>query len=54
MAEKHTPWIDTRIMPIPLREDVTVYIAMIPNDLTRPEALKIGRVILALATGDTP
>jgi hypothetical protein len=38
------------ILPIQIREDVTVQIAGIPHDLTREEAAKIARVVLALAT----
>jgi len=38
-----------RIIPIPLRADVTVQIAHLPDDLTPTEAAKIGRVILALS-----
>jgi hypothetical protein len=44
----HRPPID--ILPVQIREDVTVQIAGIPHDLTREEAAKIARVVLALAT----
>jgi hypothetical protein len=40
------------ILPIQIREDVTVQIAGIPHDLTREEAQKIARVVLALAEPD--
>lgn len=36
------------ILPIQIREDVTVQIAGIPHDLTREEAEKIARVVLAM------
>lgn len=37
-----------RIIPIPIRQDVTVSIFGIPHDLTPDEAAKIVRVITAL------
>lgn len=37
------------IIPIQIREDLTVRIGRIPHDLTVAEAEKIGRVVLALA-----
>lgn len=37
------------ILPIPLRQDVTVRIWGLPLDLTPQEAAKIGAVIAALA-----
>lgn len=39
------------IVPIQIREDLTVRIGRIPHDLTVAEAEKIGRVVLALAGG---
>ena len=38
-----------RIFPVPLRDDVTVRIQGLPHDLTRQEAEKIARVLVALA-----
>lgn len=40
---------DEFIFPIPLRPDVTVRVAGIPNDMTNAEAQKIANVIKALA-----
>ncbi|MFL5254206.1 MAG: hypothetical protein ACJ8AI_15165 [Rhodopila sp.] len=40
------PMSDT-ILPIQLRDDVTVFIQGIPHDLTQAEAEKIARVIEA-------
>lgn len=37
------------VVPIQIREDVTVRLVRLPHDLTRAEAEKIGRVVLALA-----
>jgi hypothetical protein len=42
----HGPMSDT-ILPVKLREDVTVLIQGIPHDLTQAEAEKIARVIEA-------
>jgi len=39
----------TGIVPIPIRADVTVRISGIPHDLTKAEAERIARVIIALA-----
>ena len=39
-----------RIIPIPLREGLTVHIQDLPRDLTQAEAARIGAVICALAT----
>jgi hypothetical protein len=47
MADSRPPPID--ILPIQIREDLTVQIAGIPHDLTREEAEKIARVVLAMA-----
>jgi hypothetical protein len=44
--------IDVRVIPIPVRADCTVRIFGIPHDLSRAEAEKIGRVILALTQVD--
>ena len=40
------------IFPIPLRDDLVIKIAPMPHDLTKPEAEKICRVVMALATGE--
>jgi hypothetical protein len=37
------------ILPIQIREDLTVQIAGIPHDMTKAEADKIARVVLAMA-----
>ena len=37
-----------RVMPIPLRPDVTVFFQDIPSDLTPKEAAKLTKVVLAL------
>ena len=37
------------IFPIPIREDLVVYLQNIPLDMTRSEALKIAAVVQALA-----
>jgi len=42
------PAVD-KIMPIPLRQDLTVYIQGLPFDLTEAEARKIANVVLAMA-----
>jgi hypothetical protein len=42
------------IIPIPLREDLTVRVWGLPADLTKAEAARIGAVIMALATPSTP
>lgn len=39
------------LVSIPLRENVTVFVANMPLDLTEPEARKIARVIEALVQG---
>lgn len=39
----------TGIVPIPIRADTTVRIHGIPHDLTKAEADRIARVIIALA-----
>lgn len=38
-----------RILPIQIRPDLTVHIANLPHDLTRAEAEKIARVVLAMS-----
>lgn len=43
--------VEGAIVPIQIREDLTVRIGRIPHDLTKAEAEKIGRVVLALAGG---
>ena len=40
------------IMPIKIRDDLIVRIAQIPHDLTKEEAERISRVVLALANKD--
>lgn len=45
-----TPFVDERIIPVPIRADVTVQVFGLPFDLTTEEARKIGAVILALAS----
>ena len=40
------------IIPIPIREDLTVFIKDLPMDLTEKEANKIVNVIKAYAQGD--
>jgi len=47
MAHNRPPPIE--ILPIQIRDNVTVQIAGIPHDLTKTEAEKIARVVLALA-----
>ncbi|MGY6553396.1 MAG: hypothetical protein ACXIUM_02625 [Wenzhouxiangella sp.] len=39
----------SHIVPIPLRESCTVYVANLPSDLTRDEAERIARIIQAFA-----
>lgn len=39
-----------RILPIPIREGLTVYVQDIPHDLSQAEATKIANVVIALAT----
>jgi len=41
------------IFPVPLREDLVVYIQNVPLDMTQKEAAKIAAVIHALADPDT-
>ena len=41
------------LFPIAIREDVTVNVHM-PTDMTKAEAEKVARVILAHAAQDTP
>lgn len=43
-----------RILPIPIRADLSVHIANIPLDLTQAEARKIASVVMALATPISP
>ena len=40
------------IFPVPIREDLVVYLQNIPLDMTRQEANKIAAVVQALAVGD--
>lgn len=40
---------EPRVYPIPIREDATVRIHGLPADLTKAEAEKIARVVMALA-----
>ena len=40
------------ILPVPIRDDRVVFIQNLPLDLTRSEAEKLSRVILALVEGD--
>jgi hypothetical protein len=42
----------TDIIPVPIREDLTVFIKDLPMDLTAKEAAKIVRVIKAYSQGD--
>lgn len=42
----------TDIIPVPIREDLTVFIKDLPLDLTQKEANKIVRVVKAYAQGD--
>lgn len=42
----------TDIIPVPIREDLTVFIKDLPLDLTQSEAAKIVRVVKAYAQGD--
>ena len=44
--------ISSEILPIPIREGLTVQIAHLPFDLTKAEATKIANIILAHATPD--
>lgn len=37
------------VIPIPIREDVTVRVLGLPADMTKKEAEKIARVLLAFA-----
>lgn len=39
----------TNIVPVPIRDDTTVYVANLPLDLTREEAGRITRVVRAFA-----
>jgi len=50
MAKMTTEEFEARlgIVPIQIREDVTVRLARLPHDLTKAEAEKIGRVVMAL------
>ncbi len=41
------------IVPIPLREDLTVYIQGLPLDLSQAEARKISAVVMAMAVSAT-
>lgn len=43
--------VEGAIVPIQIREDLTVRIGRIPHDLTVAEAEKIAGVVLALAGG---
>ena len=40
------------IFPVPIREDLVVYLQNIPLDMTRAEAQKIAAVVQALAVAD--
>lgn len=39
-----------RIVPIPIRADLVVHIAGMPDDMTKVEAEKIARVVMAFST----
>ncbi len=41
-----------RVIPVPLRHDVTVHIANLPHDLTAAEANKLARLVLAYAVDE--
>ncbi len=41
------------IVPIPLRENLTVYVQGLPLDLSQAEASKISAVVMAMATTAT-
>ena len=41
------------IVPIPIREGMTVYIQGMPRDMTYHEAAKISRVVMALSSLST-
>ena len=41
-----------RIIPISIRDDLLVQIQDIPHDMTKAEANKICRVVIAMAGGD--
>ncbi len=41
------------IFPVPIREDLVVYVQNVPLDMTRKEADKIAAVVLALADPET-
>ncbi len=45
--------MDLIIYPIPIRPDMDAQV-QVPTDLTKAEAEKISRVILALADGEQP
>ena len=44
----------SRILPIPIRPGVSVFVQDLPHNLSRKEAKKIANVVLAMATADTP
>jgi hypothetical protein len=44
-----SPFSRDDIIPIPLREDLTVFVQGLPIDMTREEAAKVAAVILAFA-----
>jgi hypothetical protein len=50
---KRPPMADT-ILPIPIRENLTVYIQGLPDDMTEVEADKIARVVRAFVAPTDP
>lgn len=49
---RHYGPLSDKIVPIPIREDVTVLVYGLPLDLKPEEAEKVGRVVLALAVAE--
>lgn len=43
------PLLSANIVPIPIRQDLTIHIQGIPFDLTKAEAQRVANVVLALA-----